>query len=218
MSRGAGRNRVTERGVIWAGRLDLPPIVVPTEPEPIDPKLVGPLIELLGPQVLAVDQKGHEEAVRQLSLIDDPRVIPWYVKAMAVRSSSLKGEALGRLSRFTGDEALAGVKFGMTTQGKDIDNCTTPEVAAQSADGVRHSAALALARSPHPQAKALLWTMADDTYHGVRLTVIQTAAGVDTAEAVEVIKRATGDGDKMVRDEAVRLLKDREAKAIAQPH
>jgi HEAT repeat protein len=148
--------------------------------------------------------------MRELSMIDDPRVVPWYVKAMQTDSYELKFNALDRLARLDGDEALSGLKIGMATQGKDIGNCTTAKVAAESAENIRHSAAIALARSPHPQAKALLWTMENDPASAVRLTVIQTAVEMKTAESLELIRRHTTDPDETVRGEAMRLLKQRE--------
>jgi HEAT repeat protein len=148
--------------------------------------------------------------MRDLTLIDDPRVVPWYVKAMQTDSYDLKFNALDRLARMEGDEALTGLKIGMATQGKDIGNCTTAKVAAESAENIRHSAAIALARSPHPQANTLLWSMENDPARAVRLTVIQTAAEMATTQSLELIRRHTADVDASVRAEAVRLLKVRE--------
>jgi hypothetical protein len=59
----------------WASRLELPPVEIPLEAEPIDPATIEARIEDLGTKMLS--QSGDsEEAVRALSLIDDPRVIP----------------------------------------------------------------------------------------------------------------------------------------------
>lgn len=147
-----------------------------------------------------------EAARHALSLIDDTRVIPWYVKAIKTDSYSLKFNALDRLSRLEGDEALEGLMIGMTTQGKDIGNCTTPAVAESSAVNIRHMAVSALARRPHPKAKALFLSMQDDPAIAVRIKVIQAAAKMKTPESQALLERHTHDPDAMVRDEAVRLL------------
>jgi hypothetical protein len=196
-----------ERGVCWHGRLELPRVRIPTEPEPLDPNTVGPLIDELGAKMLANDA----QAVRQLSLIDDPRVIPWYVKAVRTDSYDLRFNALDRLARLEGDAALEGLSIGMATQGDDIGNCTTAAVAASMAENIRHKAATALARSPHPQAKALLLSMEEDPARGVRLTVVQTAARMNTPESLALLKRRTLDNDATVRGEAARLLELRES-------
>jgi hypothetical protein len=197
----------TERGTLWHGKVELPRVRIPTEPEPTDPATLGPRIDELGAKMLDKDSRESEAAVRELSLIDDPRVIPWYVQAMQTRSYSLKFNALDRLSRLEGEGALEGLKIGMTTQGEDIGNTTAPAVANQSAEGIRHSAALALSRSPHPKAKTLLFTMEDDPDTAVRITVVQTAARMDTPESLALLKRRTHDPAGSVRGEAERLLK-----------
>jgi hypothetical protein len=195
-----------ERGVRWHGRLELPRVRIPTEPEPLDPTTVGPLIDELGAKMLANDA----QAVRQLSLIDDPRVIPWYVKAVRTDSYDLKFNALDRLARLGGDAALEGLRIGMATQGDDIGNCTTAAVAASMAENIRHKAATALARSPHTQAKELLLSMEEDPARGVRLTVVQAAARMNTPESLALLKRRMQDSDATVRGEAARLLELRE--------
>jgi hypothetical protein len=194
-------------GLRWHGTVDLPPVRIPTEGERLDPGVVGPAIDRLGKLMLAQSGRDSEAATRELSLIDDPRVVPWYAEAVKTRSYSLKFEALSRLSRFEGEEALEGIKIGMATRGADIANTANATLAAGSADNIRHSAAIALARSPHPKAKALLLSMENDPAVAVRLTVAQTAARMDTLESLALLKRRKADADATVRTEAARLLK-----------
>jgi hypothetical protein len=199
----------SQRGIVWQGRIELPAVPIPTDAERREPVSVEKIREL-GEKMLSPDARASDSAMRDLTLIDDPRVVPWYVKAMQTDSYDLKFNALDRLARIEGDEALTGLKIGMATQGKDIGNCTTAKVAAESAENIRHSAAIALARSPHQQARALLWSMENDPARAVRLTVIQTAAEMATPQSLELIRRHTADVDASVRAEAVRLLKVRE--------
>jgi HEAT repeat protein len=131
-------------------------------------------------------------------------------KAMTTDSYDLKSHALDRLSRLEGDAALEGLRIGMTTKGDDIGNCATAAVAASCAENIRGGAAGALARSPHPQAKALLLSMEEDPAMSVRLTVVQAAARMNTPESLAVIERRTHDSDETVRGEAARLLELRE--------
>jgi hypothetical protein len=197
-------------GYYWQGRLELPPVRIPTEPEPVDPATIGPKIEELGALMLGKDGRKSEAAGRDLSLIDDPRVIPWYIGAMKTRNYGLKFNALDRLSRFKGDEALSGLKIGMATQDEDISITTTDEVAQSSAENIRHSAALALARSPLPDAKKLLWSMENDPAFAVRIIVVQAAAREKSPESQGLLQRLAKDSNPLVQKEAERLLKTRE--------
>jgi hypothetical protein len=203
-----GENR-TDGKHRWGGKLELPRVRIPTEPEPqrLDPAALARRIDELGQRMLAENGRLSESAMRELSLIDDPRVIPWYVKAVKTRSYELKFHALDRLSRLAGDAAFEGLKVGMSTRGEDIADTTTAKVAAECAEGIRHAAADGLARSPHPKAKALLLSMEDDPSTAVRITVIQAAAELKTPESLELLRRRTKDKDESVSEEAARLLK-----------
>ncbi len=201
----------------WHGQIEMPPVRVPLKPEPVDPAKLGERIRKLGGKMLATDFAASEKAVRALSLIDDERVIPWYLKAMDTNRYGLKFAALDRLSRFNSDEALRGLKKGMTTRGADIGNCTTDAVADQMADNIRHTAAAALARSPHPEARNLLLSMRNDPSSAVRITVLHALGRMDSAESLMLLKKMSKDHDEGVRKEALRYLKLRESPPATQP-
>jgi hypothetical protein len=196
----------------WHGRIELPPVKIPTQPDPIDPATIDARIKELGEQMLGKNGQQSEEAVRALSLIDDPRVILWYCKAMDTNSYSLKMAALDRLARLDGEEAFAGIKKGARTMASDIGNTRTGQDAAQLAGGVRHRAALALVRSVHADANRVLFDMWDDPYVGVRLTVAQELGKMNTTESLALLKKMTGDPDERVRGEAERYLKEKAEK------
>ena len=152
----------------WHGRLELPPVAIPMKVEQPDPAKVEALIRKLGQQMVTGTGAKSEKARRELSLISDERVVPWYVKAIDTNDYELKFAALDRLSRFKGDEALRGLIKGMSTQAADIDNCSTEALAAQLAANIRVATAQALARSTHPEALALLKKMSEDPNQNVR--------------------------------------------------
>jgi len=204
------KNNRSGSSVVWHGTLDLPRVRIPTEPDAIDPKTIGPRIEALGRKLLDSNSDVSDAAVKELSLLNDPRVIPWYIKAVKSNSYSLRFVAMDRLGRMEGDEALAGLKIGMTTSGADMGHCSTPQVAADLAVNIRVAAAYALTRSPHPEALAHLWTMEKDVSKSVRLIVVQTASKISTPEALAIVHRGTQDEDEMVRNEANRLINDRQ--------
>ena len=174
---------------------------------PYDSQKMGKIIEHLGNAMLGEHWDVSEQATRSLSDIEDDRVIPFFNKAMATRDYSLKFSALDALAKFKSDEALAGLKKGMTTQAPDIGSATTEVVAAQLAVNIRQAAAIALSRNPHPDAKRLLLSMWEDPDYGVRVDVLHALGKMDTPESLEMLQKMSKDADKIVRDEALRYLK-----------
>jgi hypothetical protein len=179
---------------------------------PLDRKRMGELIETLGKAMLGSDT-ASAEATWSLASIEDERVIPPFNKAMETDSYGFKFAALDALAKFRSDEALRGLKKGMTTQSADlIAHCTTEEVARQSAANIRHAAAVALSKSPHPKAKGLLLSMWNDPYSGVRITVLHALGKMDTPESLALLTKMSQDSDNVVRDEALRYLRLRSKK------
>jgi hypothetical protein len=190
---------------VWSGRLELPPVKVPLASEPIDNAVIEDRINDRGRKMIE-NGRDSEAAERALSLIDDPRVIPWYLKAMDTNSRHLKIKALDRFARFEGEEAFSGIKRGMDTQAADIGNTRTPELAADSAGDVRNVAAHALRRSTHPDARRLLLAMWNDPDYAVRLTVLHELGQMDTTESIDLIRQMTKDTNATVAKEAQRYL------------
>ena len=89
---------VPGRGILrggehWHGRIELPPIKIPIGTEPMDKAAIEQRIMELGPKMCEKSGRISEEAERELSLIDDPGVIPWYVKAFETTNYRLKFSA-----------------------------------------------------------------------------------------------------------------------------
>ena len=185
----------------WHGKLEIPRVLVPLKPEKLDPATLGPLIEKLGRKMFSGDCDVSQEAVRALSLVDDPRVVPWYVKAMDTDQYDLKFAALDRLARFNSDAAIEGIKQGMRPQKDERDK-----------DVIRHLAASALLRSPHPQAKKLLLTMRDDPYREVRVIVVEALGKMHDKESLDLLEKLSHDADKGVREQAAECLESRTKK------
>jgi HEAT repeats len=115
----------------------------------------------------------------------------------------LKFAALDRLSRFNSDEALDGLKKAMTTRGDEFGKTSSH---SQLAENIRHSASVALSRSPHPDARPLLLTMWDDPNTGVKITVLHALGKMDSPESLDLLKKMSADRDERVRNEALRYL------------
>jgi hypothetical protein len=176
---------------------------------PTDPVRLGKVIARLGDRMLdRTDSDRAERAEKMLAAINDVRVVPYFAALAAVPHSSPRFAACGPLGRYQTDEAFEALKKLAGTTGADIRaSATTLKLAETSADGVRHAAAHALAGSPHPKAIPFLWTMANDRYYGVRLTVLQKAAEMRTPEALDILLRMSCDQNETVRNEALRYLK-----------
>ena len=83
----------------------------------------------------------HDEAVRRLTVLDDPRVVPVLAKLARSNQPTL---ALRALARFEDDAALAAIVSALSRTGSDVHNATTTEVADQVAANYRLTAAQAL--------------------------------------------------------------------------
>ena len=198
--------RANDVGNPWHGRIELPPVLIPTHPDKIAPEKLGLLIDELGSRMISNNGYESEEAASQLSLIDDPRVVPWYVKALKIKSYHFKYLALDRLGYFETDEAFEALKLGMATKPEDLANTTKREVAESLVNNVRVFAANGLTRSPHPAAKAFFLTFHDDSSPSIRLKAIQFAASLETEESLSLIRSHLNDEDETVRKEAKVLL------------
>jgi len=203
----AGKAVANDDTFAWHGRIEIPPVMVPLKPVPVDPVRAAELIRKLGSEMLSSDGTVSGKARRALSLIEDERVIPWYVKAINTRKSYLKYAALDQLRRFNSDQALVGLKKGMTTQGRDIENLKPHAYAVKSAEGIRRFAAYALRRSPHPGAKQFLLSQWKDPSSSVRHSVVRTLGKMDSAESLRMLEQMSKDSDEGVRKEALRYLK-----------
>jgi len=110
-------------------------LTVPLELVPYDDQKMGQLIDSLGQ-----------------SIVDDRRLFNDGSNGSVVEQlfdRSTRYHSLDVLAKHNSDEALRGIEIGLATTGADMrPGSTTDEVAESSAESIRHSAALALSRSP----------------------------------------------------------------------
>jgi HEAT repeat protein len=193
--------------LVWRGQLEFPPVALPLENPPLDPATAEETIRRLGSTMIDARNPGKHRAQAELSFIDDPRVIPWYLELLKFTNYEAKQTALDRLSQFNSDEALAGIMQALSTKASDITNCTTHELAQSSAEATRHTAAVSLARSRHPGAKAILLSLADDRSMPIRMTVLHELGRMKDEVSLELIRKMNQDDpDERIRTEAKRYL------------
>ena len=183
-------------------------VSTPLKVVPTDRKRLGELIEALGDRMLDRNSDASDEATRSLAWIDDERVIPFFNKAVATDNYSLRFAALDALAKFRSDDALRGIKTGLATQASDMRaHATTDALAGQLADNIRHSAAVALSRSPNPEASKLLLSLWQDPYYAVRIDVLHALGRMDSEESLDLLRKMSTDTNETVRNEALRYLK-----------
>jgi hypothetical protein len=164
---------------------------------PYNRRALGTLIDERGRAMMqkSDDLNGYmeaESAARALAEIDDVRTVPWFSRAIteATEYSGIMSVALGALSRFNDDAALA----ALVQASRAADNMT------------RYMAALRLGESPHPGALDALIQMRSDPHEGVRNGVLQKLAKTRTLESLQLIREMTNDPDQALRSEARRYL------------
>jgi hypothetical protein len=174
--------------------------------QPRDADQMGRLIAELGDAMLRAEgNKPGDEPTIMLSWIDDVRVVPYFRRALALRSYTLKFIAVQVLARFATDEALEGLKTAMQTRAEDFD-AIAGEAAPELATKIRVTAAAALSRSKHPRALAFLATLRRDPVEDVRMTVLRALTRLPADEALPLVQEMTRDSSARVSEEAKRYL------------
>ncbi len=173
---------------------------------PFDAQKMGELIAVLGEVALTGPSDKAQAATYTLSVIQDERVVPYFVKLLEKRSSERKFAALRVLGNYKSEDAFQALKRGMQTTGKDIGNASTVERAEESAGMVRHAAANALAGNKHPRAIPYLLTHRHDSSEAVRITILHVLGGMKPAAARPLLQEMSRDQSKRVSDEAKRYL------------
>ena len=173
---------------------------------PRDPVALGTLIAEYGETMLrAKGEKEGDAAVLALAWIDDPRVVPYFSRALSLRSYTLKFIALHVLGKFSSNEAFAALQSGMKTTAADFDS-VSGEQAALSALNIRTAAAAALSRCNHPKAREFLIAQRRDQAEGVRITVLHELGAMPPAEAAPLLQEMGNDQSPRVRELAQRYL------------
>lgn len=174
---------------------------------PQDREKMGQLITALGDTMLGMQSDTAEPAALMLSYIQDERVVPCFVRALKTRSYEKKFTALRALARFRNEAAFQALKKGMETKAEDIGSATTWKVATQLAKNIRHTAAAALARCPHPGAIPFMLSKRNDPSEAVRITILHVLGKMKPEDAIPILQEMSHDNSKRVSEEAKRYLR-----------
>jgi len=186
----------------WHGRLSLPLVTVPLRVPQFEAAVIARQIDELGAKMLT----GDGPARASLSLVADPRVTPWYVKALDGRDYWLKLAALDRLARLPGDAAFAAIQRALGTKATDLDVSDHPENAPGMAKHVRGMAAVALARSPHAGAARLLEARWQKLDQDAKVKVVFAWGAMKTGKSQTLLEHASDDADPKVREHSRQFL------------
>jgi hypothetical protein len=174
---------------------------------PADPHALGEVIDRLGREAVVDSWSDAIERTRgALAAIRDERTIPWLVRLLRTRDDANKSRALGALAKYDNQTAFEAIKSALGTVGGDIANTTTPQLAAQMAGVVRFESAIALSKSPYPDALPFLYSLRKDRQEDVRLEVVHAAGGHVSQETTAILREMSGDSSERVSSEARRYL------------
>jgi hypothetical protein len=174
---------------------------------PASPEDLGRIIDRLGTALLVPGEDTWPDTpAKRLASIHDERTIPWWTRAFATRSYELKFNALAALAEFDRAEVFEVLQRGMDVRPADLDGAGPGQVGEQYAMNIRHAAAVALARSPHPAAQAFLISCRNDESSGVRTTILHVLGKMPPDAAIPILEEMASDKDSGVSQEAKRYL------------
>ncbi len=173
---------------------------------PLDEAKMGNIIDRLGSAMFSKYIYESEEATDALDYIQDERVIPYFVRAFETNGARKKSIALRALSKFNTESAFAVLQKGFETQAEDLDRITHGEFAVQRTEAIHHTAAGALARSPHPSVIPYLLSKRWHPYEGVRMTILHALGEMQPVKAIPILQEMTHDESERVSAEAKRYL------------
>lgn len=163
------------------------------------------LIARLGEQMLEANGEKHgDEATVGLAWIDDPRVVPYFVRALRIRSYAMRFIAIQMLGRHGTGEAVAGLTSALALTAADFEGST--EHAAEVAGRIRAAAIGALSRCRQPQAKELLAAHRRDPSERVRESVVLALARMPREQVRPWLEDMLKDVKPAIRAEAERAL------------
>ena len=197
-----------------AAKLDSGSTPLPERPED---RAIGQPLSDAKQRAETPGKQGNEERTGRIAhpterLVVDERAVPWYVKCLAQPRGSRKVSALNFLGRCRSETALNAIAKSFEVTARDITDTTNQGLAESSARNVHHVATHALSmfatnQPQHSLATKQLFSLADDPYMPIRLTVLHFCATNKSPEARTIINTMTTDKDEALATEAKRYQK-----------
>jgi HEAT repeat protein len=156
------------------------------------PAQLGAVIDRLGAKMLAADEETGGSIAWALGTIHDPRVVPYFVKALALADWNRQFPAIEALGAYATPESLAALQKALAIPGNG-----------------RLAAAQSIAAHKSAAGMAILWPLRTDKDPSMRLEVVHALAKLNPPDVVAKLTEMSRDTSAMVSGEAKRYLAER---------
>jgi hypothetical protein len=182
------------RGDGWATKSTRHPakLGVTIDVAPATPAALGAAIDRLGAKMLAANEEDGYAIAEALAEIKDPRVVPYFIKAVALPDWNRQFVAIRALGNYNTAESLAALEKALAIPGNG-----------------RISAAQAIAAHKTAAGMKILWALRTDKDESLRLEVVHAVAQLNPPDAVAKLTEMSRDKSAMVSGEARRYLAER---------
>lgn len=153
---------------------------------------LGVVIDRLGKKMLAASEVDGGALAEKLATIHDPRVVPYFVKAVALPDWGRQFVAIVALGGYPGPASLAALERALALPGNG-----------------RIAAAQAIAAHRTAEGMKVLWALRADPDASLRLEVVHALAAQNPPDVVARLTEMAGDKSAMVSGEAKRYLAER---------
>jgi len=159
---------------------------------PSTPAQLGAVIDRLGTKMLAANDDDGGSLAEALASIRDARVVPYFVKAVALSDWGRQFVAIRALGAYGTTESLAALERALAIPGNG-----------------RISAAQAIAEHKTAAGMKILWALRTDQDASLRLEVVHALAELNPPDVVARLTEMSRDKSAMVSGEAKRYLAER---------
>jgi hypothetical protein len=179
------------RGDGWATRSTKHPthLRITIEVKPSTPAQLGVVIDRIGAKMLAATEDAGGSLAEALASINDVRVVPYFVKALALSDWSRQFGAIRALAAYNTPESLAALQRALSIPG-----------------GGRIAAAQSIAAHKTAAGMKILWPLRTDKDESLRLEVVHALAQLNPPDVTAKLTEMSRDPSAMVSGEAKRYL------------
>lgn len=160
---------------------------------PNNPIARSAMIDAWGKALVVDNSDRAHEAERALAMIQDEQVLRYYAEVFDGDNEGIKNSVLFALRNYPNEKAIELLHKALSQEHHKL------------------SAAQALSENTHPKAWDYLWAARGDNEMNIRLTVLHALAKRKDPDAVEKIKAFLKDPAEIIRKEAERYLRERNA-------
>lgn len=185
-----GGNRDDHEANVFTGRMEFPLVRIPLGLEELSKEEAVRRIAFDGPLLFSPESDERIDAIGRMSLIDDPGVIEWYVKALGSADPFVIYSAIDGLCRRQEPEAFDGLMKALSV---------VPPGDPRLGEQIRLHTIGAMGFSPDPRARKMLLEFLKDRSGEVRSVALNAFYAGRRPEAEGLAKGMLQDADEEVR-------------------